>query len=88
MCDKHLPIATHTGTDSDGGYLKALTDQLRKARRNGLQDDCETARLLQRERVVDQVFGGLGSLSLSFETAEQVYRLWCQAQMSHDRDAC
>ena len=69
------------------GIREAIRDRGGELLRDELEDDRERARLLDRERVVEQRPGLLARLALDPELADRIGRLGRQADVAHDRDS-
>ena len=69
------------------GMLQSLSHRGGQLGRHELQHDREGARLLDRERIGEQLARRLDRLALHAVAAEAVDRLRRQADVAHDRDA-
>ena len=86
MVDEHLAVALAPGADSDRGHGEPAGDLGRDGGRDRFEHDREAARVLERDRVLDQLPGGHRGLALRLEAAEHRRGLGRQTDVPHDRD--
>ena len=67
---EHLAVAVQPAADADRRDRQLLRDQRRELPRDGLEDDGEDARLLERKRVVDHLPRLVERLALDLEPAQ------------------
>src|ERR1700754_2607631 len=81
-----LAVAMRAGTDAYGRDRYGLGDLLAQSRRYALEHDDGRPSCFDRLRFLDQTFGCLLFTALNAETAELVYRLRRQPQVSTHRN--
>ena len=86
MVHEHLAVAVTTGADADRGHGDRVGHQARHRVGHALEHHGEAAGLGERDRVVDDLPGGVEGLALHPEPAEGVDRLRREADVAHHRD--
>src|ERR1700758_3432037 len=87
MEDEYLAVGVGPGADPDYRNLDTFDQLLRDGSWDRLENDRETAGILERERVTGHLEGTLGRTALRAVTAERGGGLRRQANVAHDRDA-
>jgi hypothetical protein len=85
--DEDLAVGGRPGADSDHGDVEALHELVGHGRRDGLEDDGEASRLLERDRVVSDRERPLRRPALGPITTECGRRLRREADVPHDGNA-
>ncbi len=76
-----MPVRSPTGADADGRNFQLLGDQFRDAVGNGFKFQHETARVLNGQRVVQNLHRRFRSTALDFEPTEHRHGVWSQADV-------
>jgi hypothetical protein len=82
--DEDLAVAVGAGADSDRGDLEFAGDLRGEFAGDGFKDDGEGACRLDGVGVAEELFGGVGGLTLDAEAAEGVDGLGREADVSHN----
>ena len=70
VAEQDLPVGADAGADADGGDLELLRDHRGDLRRHRLELEHEAARVLDRERVLEDLHRRLRGAALDLEAAE------------------